>query len=95
MEYYTVIKNEWNKRHFAATSMDLEIIILSEESQKKTNILWYQLHVESKTWYKTYISTKHREQICGYQGERKMGEGMDWKFGISKCKLLYLPRMDK
>ena len=28
--------------------MDLEIIILSEVSQTKTNIVWYHLHVESK-----------------------------------------------
>ena len=84
MEYYTVIKKN-ETCHFAATSMDLEIFILSEESQEKTNILRYHLHVESKPWYKTDISTKHREQICGYQGERRMGEGMDWKFGISIC----------
>ena len=33
---------------FAATWMDLEIIILSEVSQTKTNIVWYHLYVESK-----------------------------------------------
>ena len=33
---------------FAATWMDLEIIILSEISQRKTNIIWYRLHVKSK-----------------------------------------------
>ena len=38
MEYYTVLKKN-ETCHFAATSMDLEIIILGEESQKKTNIL--------------------------------------------------------
>ena len=32
--------------------MDLEIIILSEESQTKTNIIWYHLYVESKKQYK-------------------------------------------
>ena len=36
---------------FAATWMDLEIIILSEVSQTKTNIL-YHLNVESKIWHK-------------------------------------------
>ena len=30
----------------------------------------------------------HREQICGYQGEG--GRGMDWEFGISSCKLVYI-----
>ena len=33
---------------FAATWMDIDIIILSEISQRKTNIIWYHLYVESK-----------------------------------------------
>ena len=33
---------------FAATWMDLEIIILSEVSQRKTNTIGYHLYVESK-----------------------------------------------
>ena len=33
---------------FAVTWTDLEIIILSEVSQTKTNIIWYHLYVESK-----------------------------------------------
>ena len=33
---------------FAATWMDLEIIILSKVSQTKTNLIGYHLHVESK-----------------------------------------------
>ena len=32
---------------FAATWMDLEIIILSEVSQTKTSITWYHSYVES------------------------------------------------
>ena len=43
MEYYSAInKNEIMP--FAATRMDLEINLLSKESQKrKTNIIWYHL----------------------------------------------------
>ena len=33
---------------FAATWVDLEIIILNEVSQNKTNIMWYGLYAESK-----------------------------------------------
>ena len=33
---------------YAATWMDLEIIIQSEVSQTKTSIIWYCFHVESK-----------------------------------------------
>ena len=38
MEYYTAIKKN-EIMPFAATWMDLEIIILSEVSQRKTNII--------------------------------------------------------
>ena len=29
------------------------------------------------------------EQTCGCQGERG-GSGVDWEFGVSRCKLLHL-----
>ena len=46
---------------FAATWMDLEIIILSEVSQTKTNILLHHLYVESKIWHKwTYLQNRNR-----------------------------------
>ena len=46
-DYYSAIRK--NKiLPFAATWMDLEIIILSEVSQTQTNIVWYPLYVESK-----------------------------------------------
>ena len=47
MEYYSAIK--MNKiMPFTTTWMNLEITILSEISQIKTNIIRYCLHVESK-----------------------------------------------
>ena len=46
MEYYSAIKKT-EIMPFAATWMDLEIIILSEIDQTKTNII-YHLYVESK-----------------------------------------------
>ena len=47
MQYYSAIKKN-EKMPFAATWMDLEIIILSEVSQTETNTISYPLYVESK-----------------------------------------------
>ena len=48
MEYYSAIKKN-EIMPFAATWMDLEIIILSEVSQtEKDKYQWYCLYVESK-----------------------------------------------
>ena len=47
MEYYSAIKK--NKiMPFAATWMDLEIIILNEVNQRTINIMIHHLYVESK-----------------------------------------------
>ena len=37
---------------FAATWMDPETVILSEVSQRKTNIIWFSIYVKFKKWYK-------------------------------------------
>ena len=47
MEYYSVIKNN-ETMPFSATWMHLEIVILSQVSQTKKNIILYHLYVESK-----------------------------------------------
>ena len=63
MEYYSAIKKN-EIMPFAVTWMDLEIVILSEVSQRKTNIIWYRLYVESKKndtnelIYKTEIASQ-------------------------------------
>ena len=46
---------------FAATWMDLEIIILSEVSQTKTNIICYHLYVESKKMIQMNLFTKQKQ----------------------------------
>ena len=46
MECYSAIKKN-ETMPFAATWMDLEIIILSEVSQRRINIILYHLYVES------------------------------------------------
>ena len=34
-------------------------------------------------------SHRHGEQTCGCQGGER-GAGMDWEFGVNRCKLLHL-----
>ena len=52
MEYYSDIKKN-EIMPFAATWMDLEIVTLSEISQRRRTIIWHPLYVESKKkWYK-------------------------------------------
>ena len=54
-----LLSHKKNKiRPFAATWMDPETVILSEVSQRKTDIIWYSLHVESKEMVPINLSTK-------------------------------------
>ena len=50
MKYYSALKSI-EIMAFAATGMDLEIIMLSEVRQWNTNIICYHLHVEYKRMY--------------------------------------------
>ena len=58
---------------FEATWIALEVIILNEVSQTKTNNIWYHLYVESKTVQMNLFTKKkqthNRKQTSGYQGE--------------------------
>ena len=75
--YNGILSHKKNKILPFATWMDLEGIMLSEISQRKTNTVWYHLYVESKKYNRLVNMTKKkqthrcREQTCGYQ----WGEG--------------------
>ena len=76
VEYYSAIKRN-EIMPFAATWMDLEIFILSEVRQRKTNI--YHLYVESKEMIHMNLFTKqkqthrHRRQTYGHQRGKVWG----------------------
>ena len=79
---------------FAATWMQLEIIVLSEVGQRKTNTIWYHLYVKSKIWHKrTYLWNRNRIRHIENRLVVAKGEGdgrrLDWDFGFSRCKLVY------
>ena len=55
---------------FAATWLDLEIIILSEVIQRKINICYTCMYNLKNKWYRwTYLQNRDRcrKQIYGYQ----------------------------
>ena len=74
---------------FATTWMQLEILILSEVSQKeKTNTLLYPLYMESKIWHKwTYLQNRKRftdiENRLVVAEREEGGKGTDWEVGVS------------
>ena len=91
MEYYSVIKKN-EIRPFAATWTDLEIIILSEVRQRKTNIIWHPLYVESKTeWYKwTYLQNQTTLpaswEICMQVKKQQLELDMEQQTGSKTAK---------
>ena len=90
MECYSFIRK--NKiMPFAATWTDL--IILRQKEKDKYHMIsrvWNLNYDSNKLIYETETDSRHREQTCGFQGGGLVVcEGMDWEFGISRCKLLF------
>ena len=87
-------KKEWNNS-ICSYMDEPRDYYTSEVNQVKTNTIWYHLYVESKIWHNwTYLWNRNRltdieNRPVVAKGEGGRG-GMDWEFGISKCKLLYI-----
>ena len=84
--YSTIKKNE--KLPFSAIWIELDILMLSEKRKKKTNFIWYQLHVESKIWHKwTYLWNKqtHRHRLVADKlGVMQVEEKWIWSLGLAE-----------
>ena len=74
MEYYSAMKRN-EIMPFAATWMDLKIIILSEVSQTKTNIIWGHSYVESNFLKKR---TKRNELIYKTETDLQISKTILW-----------------
>ena len=93
MEYYLAITK--NKvMPFAATRMQLEMIILSEVKSERERQIPYDI---TYTWnlkydtnepiYKTETDSQTERTDLWLPSGRGGERGMDWEFGVSRCKL--------
>ena len=103
MEHHSMIKKN-EIMPFAATWMDLEIIILSEVSQRMTSSICYHLYVEFLKVIQMNLFTKqkqtHRLRQRTYSNRRAWGVdrgsvegGIGWGFRTGMYTLLYLKQI--
>ena len=88
-------KKEWDMP-FAATWMDLGIIILSEVRERKISYdiidMWNLKYNTNEPICKTETDSQIIEHTYGCQGEGGEG-GMDWEFGIHTYKVLQIEKI--
>ena len=95
MKYYLATKQN-ETLPFAATWMDLEIILSEVKSEREKQVSYdlVKCKKKKKKWYKwTYLQNRNRltenECMVGYQQGRGEGE-IDWEFENDMYKPLYL-----
>ena len=88
-------KNEWGMP-FAATWMDLGIIILSEVRERKISYdiidMWNLKYNTNELIYTAETDSQIIEHTYGCQGEGDEG-GMDWEFVIRTYKVLQIEKI--
>ena len=55
----------------------------------------WNLKYDTWTYQWKRIRLRQTEQTCGYQGGGGVQGGIDWEFGVSRCKVLYIYIMDR
>ena len=81
--YYSAIEKN-GIMPFATTWKDLEIIITGEVSQRKTNIIFYQMNLFIKQ--KQLADLENKLMVTREEDKR----GIVWEYRINKCMLLYI-----
>ena len=81
--YYSAIEKN-GIMPFATTWKDLEIIITGEVSQRKTNIIFYQMNLFIKQ--KQLADLENKLMVTREEDRR----GIVWEYGINRCMLLYI-----
>ena len=83
---------------FAATCMDLGIILLSEVSQRQTpsnlTYRWSPTHAADECVYGTETDSQTHRTDLWLPGAWRAGGGMEWEFGLSRCKLVYIEQIN-
>ena len=92
-EYYWAIKKDGVIR-FALTWLQVEIIILSKVSKsEKERQMPYDItcmwNLKYGLVYKAETKSQAERTDLQFPRERD-GRGLDWEFGVSRCKLLHI-----
>ena len=89
MECYSTIKRK-KIIPFAATWIELEILILSEVRNRQIHItyIWNLIYGTDEYIYRKETNSWTWRTDFWLQGQKgRGGSGMDWEFEISRCKL--------
>ena len=71
--------------------MGLEIIVLSEVSHRKENIIWYHLYVESKNKLYKWSYLQNKSRLTDIENKLMVTKrNSDWGEGINIYTLLYI-----